>query len=69
MSTLRKRRGITRNTRPWNHGLRTYKLKPCPTQRLDILDAEFKKQLIDAIDETEAEVLDKEQDVLDRWHD
>ncbi len=35
-------------------------------QRLDILDAEFKKQLIDAIDETEAEVLDKEQDVLQR---
>ncbi len=41
-------------------------------QKLDILDAEFKKHhyaLIDAIDETEAEVLDKEQDVLDRHDD
>ncbi len=41
-------------------------------QKLDILDAEFKKHhyaLIDAIDETEADVLDKEKDVLDRHND
>ena len=83
LSTLRKRRGITRasitrlNTKLKDletmvHEPTSSSLAQRMGQKLDILDAEFKKHhyaLIDAIDETEAEVLDKEQDVLDRHDD
>ena len=83
LATLRRRRGIpkasiTRLTTKLNeleaqsHEPSTVNLARRMPQRLDSLDAEFKKHhyaLIDAIEEADEETLSKEQDELDQHDD